>query len=86
MNCIVLKYILKRLLKLKSSDSIKERRETVGFMLLQQRSTTNSKNASKNLCVITGKARSVYRFSRLSRMELKRYTGFGFLNGLKPSS
>lgn len=82
---VAIKFIAKNL-TLKDSDAMAQKRLKIAYSLLQKYPVINSRSASKNLCVITGKARSVYRFCKLSRMELKRYSGLGLLNGLKPSS
>lgn len=83
---LAIKFIAKNLNLKDDVDSVSQKRLKIAYSLLQKYPVINSRTASKNLCVITGKARSVYRFCKLSRMELKRYSGLGLLNGLKPSS
>lgn len=85
LDYVVLKFILKQSLLAKKDNEAKKRCEITNSLLAKY-SAINSRVSAKNLCIITGKARSVYRFCKLSRMELKRYSGFGLLNGLKPSS
>ena len=84
---VALKFILKQLTHQNKKDPIlMQKRSIIANKILLKYPFINSKAASKNLCIVTGKARSVFRFCRLSRMELKRYSGLSLLNGLKPSS
>ena len=46
----------------------------------------SSKSRMKNRCIITGRARSVYRDFQLTRMQLRELASFGFLMGVKKSS
>lgn len=41
---------------------------------------------SRNRCVITGRAGSVFRYFRLSRITLKQLASRGFLTGVRKSS
>lgn len=40
----------------------------------------------KNLCILTGRSRSVYRFFKISRIQLRKYASEGFLPGLSKYS
>ena len=47
----------------------------------------NSSNTRiRNRCIITGRARSVYRDFQLTRMQLRNLASFGLLMGVKKSS
>jgi len=41
---------------------------------------------SRNLCLISGRSRGVYRFCKLTRMQIKKLAGMGLLPGLRASS
>ena len=45
-----------------------------------------SRTRLRNRCVLTGRGRAVYRFCKLSRIELRRLAGEGRLAGLTKSS
>ena len=45
-----------------------------------------SKTRLRNRCVFTGRGRAVYRFCKLSRIELRRLAGAGRLPGVTKSS
>ncbi len=45
-----------------------------------------SKIRLRNRCVFTGRGRAVYRFCKLSRIELRRLAGAGRLPGIVKSS
>ena len=53
---------------------------------LLQSSNTGSVTRIKNRCIITGRARSVYRFFKLSRIQLRKLASEGFLPGLSKYS
>lgn len=40
----------------------------------------------KNRCILTGRARSVFRLVKLSRIQLRKWASFGFLPGLAKRS
>lgn len=40
----------------------------------------------KNRCILTGRARSVFRFVQLSRIQLRKWASFGFLSGISKRS
>lgn len=40
----------------------------------------------KNRCILTGRARSIYRFAKLSRIQLRKWASFGFLTGISKNS
>lgn len=46
----------------------------------------SSKTYIINRCILTGRARSVYRKYRLSRIKLRELGNFGYIPGLKKSS
>lgn len=46
----------------------------------------SSKTRLRNRCVLTGRARAVYRFCKFSRIELRRLAGQGRLPGITKSS
>ena len=46
----------------------------------------SSKTRLRNRCVFTGRGRAVYRFCKLSRIELRRLAGGGKLPGISKSS
>lgn len=45
-----------------------------------------SKVRTRNRCLVTGRARSVSRFFKLSRVTLREFAAFGSLPGVKKSS
>lgn len=53
---------------------------------LLQLSNNSSVTRIKNRCIITGRARSVYRFFKLSRIQLRKLASSGFLPGLSKYS
>lgn len=53
---------------------------------LLQSPNTGSVTRIKNRCIITGRARSVYRFFKLSRIQLRKLASEGFLPGLSKYS
>lgn len=64
-------YLRQRLLVLKTAKLTKGLRFTV---------------KGRNRCVITGRAGSIFRYFRLSRITLKQFASRGFLTGLRKSS
>jgi len=51
-----------------------------------QATNTSSVTRIKNRCIITGRARSVYRFFKLSRIQLRKLASEGVLPGLSKYS
>ena len=45
-----------------------------------------SKNSSltriKNICILTGRSKSIYRFFKISRLQLRKLSSTGFLPGI----
>lgn len=56
----------------------------------QDKFNTISNNSSstriKNICILTGRSRGVYRFFKLSRIQLKKLISEGFLPGVSKYS
>ena len=44
--------------------------------------TLSSITRIKNICIVTGRSRSIYRFLKISRIQLKKYISKGMLPGL----
>lgn len=40
----------------------------------------------KNLCVLTGRSRSIYRFFKISRIQLRKFASEGYLPGFSKYS
>jgi small subunit ribosomal protein S14 len=40
----------------------------------------------KNICVLTGRSKSIYRFFKISRLQLRKLASTGFLPGLSKYS
>jgi len=59
-------------------------------VILKSLNKLSSKNASisriKRRCILTGRAKSVYKDFGLSRMQLRKLASFGLLSGVKKSS
>lgn len=49
-------------------------------------SSNSSITRIKNRCIITGRSRSVYRFFKLSRIQLRKLASTGHLPGLSKTS
>lgn len=53
---------------------------------LEQRWFNFNRNSSltriKNICVLTGRSKSVYKFFKLSRLQLRKFASIGFLPGI----
>lgn len=47
---------------------------------------TSSLTRIKNRCILTGRARSVYRFFKLSRLQLRKWASYGNLPGVSKYS
>ena len=46
----------------------------------------SSKTRIKNICVLTGRTKSIYKKFKLSRIQLKKWASLGFLPGISQSS
>ena len=82
------KYELSRL-TLKSiieNRSIGEQERFRAVIKLSALPRNASKTRVRNRCVFTGRGRAVYRFCKLSRIELRRLAGAGRLPGINKSS
>lgn len=51
-----------------------------------QGTPTGSVTRIKNRCILTGRARSVYRFFKISRIQLRQLASGGFLPGVSKYS
>ncbi|RYX79704.1 30S ribosomal protein S14 [bacterium] len=82
------KYELSRL-TLKSiieNRSIGEQERFRAVIKLSGLPRNSSRTRLRNRCVFTGRGRAVYRFCKLSRIELRRLAGAGKLPGITKSS
>ncbi len=52
------------------------------FEITQESSLTRIKNR----CIMTGRSRSIYRFFKLSRLQLRKWASYGFLPGVSKHS
>jgi ribosomal protein S14 len=41
---------------------------------------------TRNICILTGRSRSVYRFFRLSRLKIREYAKAGYFTGITKAS
>ena len=82
------KYELSRL-TLKSiieNQSIGEQERFRAVIKLSGLPRNSSRTRLRNRCVFTGRGRAVYRFCKLSRIEVRRLAGAGKLPGITKSS
>jgi len=53
---------------------------------IEQKWFNFTKNSSltriKNICLLTGRSKSIYRFFKISRLQLRKLASFGFLPGI----
>lgn len=68
----------------KLSPALKQRLVVTTSTSLSKALTNTVK--SRNRCVLTGRAGSVFRYFRLSRITLKQLASSGFLTGVRKSS
>lgn len=69
-----------------TSLNLIERQKINFFLTKSLKSSLLSSVRSKNRCVLTSRAGSVFRYFRLSRIELKNFASLGFLTGVRKSS
>jgi small subunit ribosomal protein S14 len=57
---------------------------------IEQKWFNFNKNSSltriKNICILTGRSKSIYRFFKISRLQLRKLASFGFLPGVSKYS
>lgn len=78
---LVLKTIKPSLLKIKS----KKLRQYL-HNLTNQQNRKFSYTRTRNICILTGRSRSVYRFFRLSRLMIREYANAGYFVGITKAS
>jgi ribosomal protein S14 len=54
--------------------------------LTNQQDNKFSYTRTKNICILTGRSRSVYRFFRLSRLKIREYANAGYFVGITKAS
>ena len=78
-NRIILKSITQNLL-IKKQNRWKIQQQF--FKVTSESSLTRIKNR----CILTGRSRSIYRFFKLSRLQLRKWASYGFLPGVAKHS
>jgi small subunit ribosomal protein S14 len=57
---------------------------------MEQKWFNFNKNSSltriKNICILTGRSKSIYRFFKISRLQLRKLSSTGFLPGISKYS
>lgn len=85
----LVKIYMKRRLELKASlqnQDLKTSDKEKVQMQLQKLPRNSTTTRVKNRCTITGRARSVYRLFKLSRLEFRKKALAGLIPGLKKAS
>lgn len=54
--------------------------------LINQTNRKFSYTRTRNICILTGRSRSVYRFFRISRLKFREYASSGYFIGIRKSS
>jgi ribosomal protein S14 len=78
-KCLVLKYILNNL---NNTNSVR----TFAYFELRNLLIKNSITKIRNRCILTNRARAVYRKFKISRLFFKKYALQGELMGVKKAS